>query len=781
MRLLRVIRDTRPESGGPVEGLLRVSEVLIRNGHEVEVVSLDSTEEAASRNFPFPVIGLGRGIGNYGYTPRLTPWIKENARRFDAVVLHGLWNYSSVGAWRGLRNQSIPYFIFVHGMMDPWFRKRYPFKHIAKCAYWWLVEGRVLRDAAAVLFTSEEEFKLARGVFYGHSYKERVVRYGIASAPGDEQVQKGEFSSGFPKLKDNRFLLFLGRIHPKKGCDLLMRGFAQAREEIAPDIQLAIAGPGSSSYVAKLSRLAHELEISDRVHWLGMMHGDRKWGALRSAEAFILPSHQENFGIAVAEAMACSTPVLISNKVNIWREIDASKGGLVQPDTEAGTSKLIRQFYRMSDGERAQMGTAAREGFLRNFEIEAAALDFARIIGFAPPVALGDPRNKTILQVIRSTDPESGGPIEAVRRISEVLICEGHQVEVACLETNNEVSSRFFTFPVVGLGAGKGKFGYNPAFTKWIQENAKNFDAVVLHGLWNYSSVGAWLGLRKSSTPYFIYSHGMLDYYFRDRYPVKHIAKQLYWWFAEGRVLRDASAVLFTCEEERIRARNAFRGYSYRERVVRFGTTDPDGDEESEKRAFRSALPALKDKVFLLFLSRIHPKKGCDLLIRAFADSLDRIPPNLDLVIAGPDQVGLTADLKKLANRLGIGGRIHWPGMLKGELKWGAFRSAEAMILPSHQENFGIVVAESMACSIPVLISDKVNIWREVVASQGGVVEPDTVEGTRRLICRFLALSGEEVAKMKIAARQGFLQYFNVEESARNLLDLISATTGERR
>jgi glycosyltransferase involved in cell wall biosynthesis len=777
MRLLRVIRDTRPESGGPVEGLLRSSEVLIRNGHEVEVVSLDSEEEAASRNLPFPVIGLGRGIGKYGYNLKLTHWIKENARRFDAVVLHGFWNYSSVGAWRGLKNQSIPYFIFIHGMMDPWFRSRYPLKHFIKSAYWQLGVGRVLGDAEAVLFTSEEECDRARGVFYRRSYREHVVRYGVPGPPDEEQTQRREFSSRFPNLKDKRFLLYLGRIHSKKGCDLLIKGFAQAQNEIDPEIQLAMAGPGSSSYIAELKRLAYELHVPDKVHWLGMLGGERKWGALRSAEAFILPSHQENFGIAVAEAMACSTPVLISDKVNIWREIDAARGGFVQPDTVDGACGLIRQFYQMPAEERTQMGAAARKGFLRNFEIEAAALDFARIIGFAPPVALEHHGKKKILQVIHDTGPESGGPIEAVRRISEVLLSEGHHVKVACLETKEEASSRSFPFPVVGLGAGKGKFGYNPTFTKWIQENAKNFDAVVLHGLWNYSSVGAWLGLRKDKTPYFIYSHGMLDYYFRDRYPVKHFAKQLYWWLAEGRVLRDAAAVLFTCEEERIRARQVFSGYSYRERVVRFGTADPCGDAKREERAFRSASPALREKPFLLFLSRIHPKKGCDLLIRAFADSLKLIPPNLDLVIAGPDQVGITSELKKLADKLGVGDRTHWPGMLQGELKWGAFRSAKAMILPSHQENFGIVVAESMACSTPVLISDKVNVWREVVSSQSGFVEPDTLEGTANLIRRFAALSDDEQAAMRRSARQGFVKHFSMEATASDFLQLIEQVT----
>jgi glycosyltransferase involved in cell wall biosynthesis len=160
-------------------------------------------------------------------------------------------------------------------------------------------------------------------------------------------------------------------------------------------------------------------------------------------------------------------------------------------------------------------------------------------------------------------------------------------------------------------------------------------------------------------------------------------------------------------------------------------------------------------------------------LIRAFAETLHLIPPDLDLVIAGPDLVGWIPELKELSDELGVIDRIHWPGMLKGELKWGAFRSAEAMILPSHQENFGIVVAESMACSTPVLISDKVNVWREVVSSHSGLVEPDTLEGTGNLIRRFIALSNEERMTMKNAARQGYLKHFAMKATASDFLQLI--------
>ena len=382
-----------------------------------------------------------------------------------------------------------------------------------------------------------------------------------------------------------------------------------------------------------------------------------------------------------------------------------------------------------------------------------------------------------LLHVIATTNPESGGPIEALLRISEVLIRDGHEIEVASLEMEQEAAKRKFPFPVIGLGSGVGRYRYNPRLTSWLNRHSGRFDAVILHGLWNYSSVGSWRALRHKNTPYYIFAHGMMDPWFREKYPLKHFLKQVFWWTAEGRVLRDAVGVLFTCEEERVRASHVFRGHPYKEQVVLFGTSDPQGDPNKEKGAFVSAFPALRDKRYLLYLSRIHPKKGCDLLIRAFAECSAQLPINLDLVVAGPDQVGWIPELQALARKLEIADRIHWPGMLTGELKWGAFRLAEALILPSHQENFGFVVAEAMACSTPVLISDKVNIWREIVESRAGLVEPDTFEGTRNLIRRFCALSFEQRTAMKRAARQGFLRHFVIEEATRGFERAIGLPT----
>ena len=278
-----------------------------------------------------------------------------------------------------------------------------------------------------------------------------------------------------------------------------------------------------------------------------------------------------------------------------------------------------------------------------------------------------------LLHVICTTDSESGGPIEALKRISDVMVRDGHTIQAVSLESPTEAAKRNFTFPLMGIGSGIGKYRFATSLTPWIKQNAGNYDAVILHGLWNYSSAGAWRALRNLRTPYFIFAHGMMDPWFKAKYPIKHFAKQLYWTLIEGRVLRGARRVLFTCGEEMVQARNVFRGHPYRERVVLFGTADPRTESATAVAEFRNAFPTLKNRKSLLFLSRIHPKKGCDLLINAFADCLAEIPADLDLVMAGPDQVGWTNELKALASKRGVAERVHWTGMLTGNLKWGAF------------------------------------------------------------------------------------------------------------
>jgi len=143
-------------------------------------------------------------------------------------VVHGLWQHPGVAARRALRAAGVPYFVYPHGMLDPWFRHEYPLKHAKKCLYWWLAQHAVLRDAAAVLFTCEEERRLARESFWPYRVREAVVNYGTTLPAGVRPEQRDAFLAAFPALRGQRLLLFLGRIHEKKGCDLLIDAFAEA-------------------------------------------------------------------------------------------------------------------------------------------------------------------------------------------------------------------------------------------------------------------------------------------------------------------------------------------------------------------------------------------------------------------------------------------------------------------------------------------------------------------------------------------------------------------------
>jgi glycosyltransferase involved in cell wall biosynthesis len=381
LKLLHIIVSVDPRGGGPIEGILRQNEAVLSVGRR-EIVSLDPPDAPFLRDFPVKVYPLGIGrfdprtfsnrVLRFSYSPRLVPWLREHANEYDCVVVNGLWNYASVGASRILPKLRTPYVVFTHGMLDPWFRTQNPLKHLLKQAFWLAFEGRLLHNARGVLFTSEEERRRTRGEFWGYAYRDEVVGYGSGDVRGDAAEQVLAFRRATPGLGDRPYLLSLCRIHPIKGCDLLVRAFARVADR-HPELDLVIAGPDQIGWLAKLQRIARELGLERRIHWPGMLTGDSKWGALRGADAFVLPSHHENFGIAVAESLACGVPTLITDKVNIWREIDAAKAGLVAADDQNGIDDLLARFLEMDSSAQAHMRAAARTCYEAHFDMRMAA------------------------------------------------------------------------------------------------------------------------------------------------------------------------------------------------------------------------------------------------------------------------------------------------------------------------------------------------------------------------------------------------------------------------
>jgi glycosyltransferase involved in cell wall biosynthesis len=305
--------------------------------------------------------------------------LQANVGNYDAVIINGIWQYPSFAAWRVLRGRPIPYYVYPHGMLDPWFKRTYPLKHAKKWLYWPWADYRVLRDARRVLFTSEEERRLARRSFWLYRAREQIAGLGIGPPPANGDELKERFLRANPALQRCRILLFMSRLHKKKGCDLLIESFAKVAA-VDPAAHLVMAGPDSVDMLPKLQGLARRLGLMQRISWPGMLLGDMKWGAMYCAEAFVLPSHQENFGIAVAEALSCGVPVLISDKVNIWREIEADGAGLVAPDSREGTERNLRAWLDLDFQRRTEMRGRASMCFEHRFAVTAAAAALLRIL-----------------------------------------------------------------------------------------------------------------------------------------------------------------------------------------------------------------------------------------------------------------------------------------------------------------------------------------------------------------------------------------------------------------
>ena len=385
-----------PAYGGPPHGIRASIRAMAAMGVDNEVVCCDAPWAEWIGRDAFPLHALGPGQFGFSFTPRLGPWLRGNAGRFDAVVLHGMWQWPGICSLRAVasgmkydRSKDAPpanrlplLFLMPHGMLDPWFQRDSSrrVKAVRNWFYWWLVERRVVNGAAGVLFTCEEELRLARTTFGVYRPRRELnVGYGIEAPPAFSERMRAAFLERVPGLGERPYLLFLGRIHPKKGVDLLVCAYSNIlkTEKLKtgfPD--LVIAGPGWDSRYGK--RIKEQISGEARIHKVGMLEGEAKWGALYGCEAFTLPTHQENFGIAVVEALGCKRPVLISDKVNIWREIAEDGAGLVEENSVGGTARLLARFAagELTGGDPGRF----RDCFLRRFEIQQAARRFLQAV-----------------------------------------------------------------------------------------------------------------------------------------------------------------------------------------------------------------------------------------------------------------------------------------------------------------------------------------------------------------------------------------------------------------
>lgn len=329
MNILHVIRDMSPETGGPVTAIRGLAEAQAAYGHKVRIASTDYGMITGTEIPGVNIELFACKQSHWRYSSAFGESLPTYIQVADIVHLHMLWEYPTWKAARLCLQLKKPYIIRPCGMLDRWSLRQSSFK---KSLYLKIMLNGIFARASGFHFTSLGEKN--HSPQFGEVDKSFVVPLGVLELL-PKNIEKNILFAEYPHVIEKRLILFLSRIHYKKRPEIAIKAFAKMQEGIS-DVLLVMAGPCDEKYLQKLKSLCLELHIQDKVIFTGMLDHSEVIQMLSIADIFILPSYQENFGIAVVEAMAAGCPVIVSDKIDLASEIDKYGAGISCPaDTES--------------------------------------------------------------------------------------------------------------------------------------------------------------------------------------------------------------------------------------------------------------------------------------------------------------------------------------------------------------------------------------------------------------------------------------------------------------
>ncbi|MFB2975437.1 hormogonium polysaccharide biosynthesis glycosyltransferase HpsP [Microseira sp. BLCC-F43] len=371
MRILQIVPSISLVYGGPSQMVLGLSAALARAGVEVTVLTTDSNGDTGQAPLDVPLYHPVEQDGyqvryfrcspfrRYKFSLDLLRWLYQHAKEFDLAHIHALFSPVSSFAATVARSRHLPYILRPLGTLDPADLQK---KRQLKQIYAALLEKPNIAGAAAIHFTSLQEAKVSER--FGVSTKDLVIPLGVTPSP---TLNKGELQSKIP------IVLYMSRIDPKKGLNLLLPALENLLAEgFKFHFVLAGGNPQDQAYEAKIKAQVQGSPLVEHTTITGFVTGDRKTNFLQQADLFVLPSYYENFGIAVAEAMASGTPVVISDGVYIWQDVQQAEAGWIASLTLESLMKALRLALSNAE-ERRLRGERAKEYALRHYSWDAIA------------------------------------------------------------------------------------------------------------------------------------------------------------------------------------------------------------------------------------------------------------------------------------------------------------------------------------------------------------------------------------------------------------------------
>ncbi len=364
LTIVHIIRAIDLAAGGPVRAILDLSRGLGERGHEIHIltgrIDPDSAEFPDNNTIKGAVLPSTTAPADFdsltGIGRNTTPYI-DHIRAADVVHFHNVWLPALPRLSRLCRSLGKPYVISLRGMLDDWSMAQ---KHLKKRLFLALIGTSVLEHAAAVHCTAQFEldqagkwFPKGRGVVIPNLLDLDPYR----AAPGPALAQRK-----FPELLEDRpKVLFLSRVHYKKGADVFIHAIAEVIKR-GHDLRAIVAGPGEAGYVNQLKDQVREAGIGNRVLFTGQVNGELKISLYQACEILALPTHQENFGFVIPEALAAGATVITTKGVDIWPELEASGATIITDRTPNAFADAIVSL--VTDPKRLNNLRAAAKPFV---------------------------------------------------------------------------------------------------------------------------------------------------------------------------------------------------------------------------------------------------------------------------------------------------------------------------------------------------------------------------------------------------------------------------------
>lgn len=414
VNILHYIESTAFKFGGPARFAIDACRITAAEGHTATILTPDATDspttwlkEAGDRSKQTPTVGrLGSLLRPGGFIGLSgMRHVRASLRNADVVHLHGVWAPSNLQVAAAARSMGVPYVVSAHGMLDDWCMSQ---RGTKKRAFLGLGGRYMLEHAARVHCTAQAEADQSKKWFPNGT--EAIIPCLMDLEPYRDlpgpQLARQKFAA---LNSDGATVLFLSRLHYKKGPEFLLRAVAQLKELGVP-AKVAFAGTGETAYIDSLKAMAAVLGVEDRVHFLGMVVGREKLSLYQSADVFVLPTSQENFGMVLIEALACGTPIVTTKGVDIWRDIEASGTGVIcdqAPHILAQTISTILSDNSFREG----MAAKARPWVFREFDESALRRRFEDMYAMAANASMGR---------------ESATPQPAWRTVAPAVVHHGH-------------------------------------------------------------------------------------------------------------------------------------------------------------------------------------------------------------------------------------------------------------------------------------------------------------------------------------------------------------------